>query len=812
MNLENTINSLVLATSVTFLSLVAGLAIGILRSCQQVALRRLIDLMAFACWMVPPFLFVESWMRVVSEPVIGLAPMSIWGCIAVMTMAQWPLSYFLIVNGMNQSGSRDKITASGLTGWSFIKHVYLPTLKPWMSFAALIAFASAWSAFSTPSLFNVKVISSQIWLNFNTSFDFTSLMIPVLVHTLIPVILCGLYFRSVRFEILIESAPCPASVWVNAIGRTTSLATSTLGIAILITCLFFGVWQSLWILNQPDQWIEIARANAAPLVQSAILGAAVLPILILVGIGISRWNRAPHLWVFWFIPGLCLSFLTAWFINLEPVARFYQSGLEILVLSLSLRFIPIAAFLFATVRGREFSTSTNDYFRLVNLSWWRRWIWVDMAKLRTVAPAVVVILLPMVLWDIETTLLIVPPGGETAVMRIFGLLHYGHNDQVLGLCLLLAVIIFLAVGIAWIVSRIRFQSPGSMIAVAILTLPTLIFSGCHSENLDNSTTSSNSSVTHRTFPLTLKNGQPSRFFEKVQIIGTRGNAPGKFQKTRSLTINGNDQLFVSDMTGRIQRFSNIGQFELMWQMKETELGKPKGMGIDYDGNVIVIEPHYGRVNHFAADGTLVHQWGFKGKAPGELDLPRSITQTSTNSQNYIVCEFGGHDRIQWFDQHGNFTGKSVGSNGTEDGQFDRPESVVLDINGNILVADSCNHRIQIFSPAGKWITSHGSSGSNHGEFSYPYDIKVTRAGYIFICEFGNSRIQIFDSSWNHIESIGSQGRNPGQFFNPWMMAFDSEGNLYVADSMNHRVQKLLRNAHNEMSSIGENINRKGGKG
>jgi ABC-type Fe3+ transport system permease subunit len=41
------------------------------------------------------------------------------------------------------------------------------------------------------------------------------------------------------------------------------------------------------------------------------------------------------------------------------------------------------------------------------------------------------------LWDVETLILIYPPGGETLALRIFNLLHYGHNAQVNALCLLL---------------------------------------------------------------------------------------------------------------------------------------------------------------------------------------------------------------------------------------------------------------------------------------------------------------------------------------------------------------------------------------
>ena len=55
------------------------------------------------------------------------------------------------------------------------------------------------------------------------------------------------------------------------------------------------------------------------------------------------------------------------------------------------------------------------------------------------------------LWDVETTLLIIPPGGETLALRIFNLLHYGHNAQVnaMGVTLLALAVAPLMAWSAW---------------------------------------------------------------------------------------------------------------------------------------------------------------------------------------------------------------------------------------------------------------------------------------------------------------------------------------------------------------------------
>jgi DNA-binding beta-propeller fold protein YncE len=161
----------------------------------------------------------------------------------------------------------------------------------------------------------------------------------------------------------------------------------------------------------------------------------------------------------------------------------------------------------------------------------------------------------------------------------------------------------------------------------------------------------------------------------------------------------------------------------------------------------------------------------------------------------IVSEYTVVDRVQKFSAQGRQLITAWGTPGLAAGEFNRAEGVCVDNSDRIYVADSCNHRIQVFSPEGKFLRAYGKAGEGAGEMSYPYDIQVDEQGRQFVCEFGNSRIQVFDLDGRSVETIGKAGAAPGQFNNPWSIALDSKGNLYVADSQNHRVQKLIRGKH-----------------
>jgi sugar lactone lactonase YvrE len=58
----------------------------------------------------------------------------------------------------------------------------------------------------------------------------------------------------------------------------------------------------------------------------------------------------------------------------------------------------------------------------------------------------------------------------------------------------------------------------------------------------------------------------------------------------------------------------------------------------------------------------------------------------------FVCEFG-NSRIQVFDAEDRLI-EILGGTGREPGQFNNPWSIALDSQGNLIVADSQNHRVQ----------------------------------------------------------------------------------------------------------------------
>jgi len=272
------------------------------------------------------------------------------------------------------------------------------------------------------------------------------------------------------------------------------------------------------------------------------------------------------------------------------------------------------------------------------------------------------------------------------------------------------------------------------------------------------------------------------------VWGRRGISDGRFQKPRAMAIDADDNLYIVDMTARIQVFDREGNFLRGWQTPVHVNGRPTGLTIDRRGRLLVADTHYFRILVYAPNGELLQQLGgTEGHAPGEFGL---VTDAVEDSQgNLYVAEYGEYDRIQKFTPDGQFL-LEWGGHGSEPGEFVRPQSLAIDEQDRIWVADACNHRIQVFDTEGKLLDLWGEPGTALGQLYYPYNIVHGPDEVLYVIEFGNHRVQKFTRDGRSLGYWGTSGRQPGELFNPWAIALDREGSLHVLDTNNHRVQRI----------------------
>uniref|UniRef100_A0A1B0GK70 Uncharacterized protein n=2 Tax=Lutzomyia longipalpis TaxID=7200 RepID=A0A1B0GK70_LUTLO len=102
-----------------------------------------------------------------------------------------------------------------------------------------------------------------------------------------------------------------------------------------------------------------------------------------------------------------------------------------------------------------------------------------------------------------------------------------------------------------------------------------------------------------------------------------------------------------------------------------------------------------------------------------------------------------------------------GSLGASKGQFNSPHGFCLGVDEEIIVADTNNHRIEIFEKNGAFKFQFGVPGKEEGQLWYPRKVAVMRPTYKFVvCDRGNerSRMQIFNKTGHFMKKIAIRDR------------------------------------------------------
>jgi DNA-binding beta-propeller fold protein YncE len=282
-------------------------------------------------------------------------------------------------------------------------------------------------------------------------------------------------------------------------------------------------------------------------------------------------------------------------------------------------------------------------------------------------------------------------------------------------------------------------------------------------------------------------GGPSA--EPETVWGKRGVVNGDLVRPRAAAIDAQDRLYIVDFTARIQVFDRNGKFTgPCWTTPDFRNGRPSGMSIDRDGNLLVSDSHYHCLRIYSPDGTELRKIGGEaGTEPGQLAYISDAVQDADGY--FYVAEFGENQRITKFDVDGKLV-KCWGSAGDKPGQFARARAMTIGPDGNLYVADACNHRIQVFTRDGEIVRVWGKEGTEPGELHYPYDVAFNQRGELYVVEYGNSRVQKFTPEGKSLGVWGGPGREPGKLWNPWAIVIDSKGRVHVLDTENHRVQRI----------------------
>ncbi|KAK3798783.1 hypothetical protein RRG08_040615 [Elysia crispata] len=126
-----------------------------------------------------------------------------------------------------------------------------------------------------------------------------------------------------------------------------------------------------------------------------------------------------------------------------------------------------------------------------------------------------------------------------------------------------------------------------------------------------------------------------------------------------------------------------------------------------------------------------------------------------------------------------------GQLGPGKGQFNSPHGFCLGAEEDIVVADTNNHRVQVFTKSGEFKYQFGIPGREEGQLWYPRKVAVViKTGKFVVCDRGNerSRMQIFNRNGHFLKKIAIRYIDIVAG-----LAITNEGHIVAVDSVSPTV-------------------------
>ncbi len=313
--------------------------------------------------------------------------------------------------------------------------------------------------------------------------------------------------------------------------------------------------------------------------------------------------------------------------------------------------------------------------------------------------------------------------------------------------------------------------------------------------------------------------------ECVNSWGTAGIGPGEFLGATGITIDQAGVVYVADkQNNRIQKFDLDGTYlgEISHNPENpNRLNGPVDLIVDNSGNVYVVDGSGFSVEKYSSSGEFITEWGQIDAVSIDLDdqgylyvmdtVGKKVFQYSDDGQYIQDWEFEAYkdsygggidfkDGYLYLAYSGNYFALKLSMDGSQNyrwgpyspapEKFDATSGITVDNQGQIIVADEVDHRIQVFNTDGSLlqVVTHVNQ-ENNLPFS-PIDVAVDSDGYYYVVDAVTDQLFKFSPEWMFIEQWGAQGEQPGQFMFPMSLTVDQSGMVYVADYYRECVVKF----------------------
>lgn len=274
-------------------------------------------------------------------------------------------------------------------------------------------------------------------------------------------------------------------------------------------------------------------------------------------------------------------------------------------------------------------------------------------------------------------------------------------------------------------------------------------------------------------------------------FGKSGTSSGSFQRAHGITLDESGNIYVSDETERIQKFSPAGKFLSLWttprevQSGDTQSG-PHKLFTDQMGRICVV-----------TDGQLIKYDVANGNRLIIRDDYIEDAALMKDNGSLLITYKSGKSYLAYLDANGNELKRRSGF--LSDGLPNRVTlltsalRLALDQQENIFVLyalgtyngaehfDTNPIAVYKLAPDGRYVSKFGLEGRGPDQLEMPTAIAIDHQNHVYVSE-QTGDIKVFDTDGNYLMTL----KTP---HSAQALAFGKDNNFYIAGAS--KVSKLV---------------------
>jgi len=479
------LNSLLIATGTVICSLILGLPLAIFLVKTDLPFKKWLKYLYLIPIFIPPSIMALTWISLGGSMKWLFSP---FGAIALLTLCFFPFITLLSSGGLSAVG-RDLEEAARLdyAEMGVLRHITLPYAFGYILAGALFVFVFAISNYEIPALLGINTFPVEIFAQFSGYYNPQKaflLSLPLVGLTTLLIIIAGRTLQGRDYVAIGQTWSKPRIIKLSSKVKVAALGfiATLLGASVIFP---FSVLArraegfAVYLKAIKLSWHELNFS-----LFWAILGTILVVVFSFFIAYIIERSKTKFRHLLYYasilpfaVPATVLGIVLIKLFNREALNFVYTTPI-ILLIGYFFRFSPFAIRILSASIA-HIDKDLESEAKLCGAGFFRR-IFIIVAPL--CRPGLVIslaIVFALIMGELGMTILVVPAGASTLILKIYTLMHYGAGKLVAALALISVMVILILIGL--LLSFNKWFKKASLTTIASLIILQAAYGGCFAQ-------------------------------------------------------------------------------------------------------------------------------------------------------------------------------------------------------------------------------------------------------------------------------------------------------------------------------------------